>query len=202
MLPTAVTSPLLVDLPPELILHIFSFISPCELVSNVASTCRWFAELILTRAYSHLDLSKLICAFDVPRLLHYLPHLQSITFIDWENDLSILTWSIWFDKLARTATNLRTVRFRNVLLCPILISLLIEYFSPSLRTIIFDCQQHKTYEKFDLILSLLGDENLHLRHVTASYQLGITNFGILQLVNHLRTLVELNLIYVEAINDQ
>ena len=113
-----------------------------------------------------------------------------------------MTWSIWFDALARTATNLRTIRFRNVLLCPILISLLVEHFSRSLRSIIFDCQQHKTYEKFDLILSLLGDENLQIRHVTASYQLGITNFGILQLVNHLRTLVELNLIYVEAINDQ
>ncbi|CAF1588113.1 unnamed protein product, partial [Rotaria sordida] len=32
--------------------------------------------------------------------------------------------------------------------------------------------------------------------------LGITNFGILQLVKNLNIIIELNLLYIEAINDE
>ncbi len=77
-----------------------------------------------------------------------------------------------------------------------------EYFPHCLQTIIFHYQQNKAYEKFDLILSLLADRNIQLKRITASYQLGITNFGILQLVNNLNMIVELNLLYIEAINDE
>lgn len=192
----------LLDLPPELLLHICSFMSPFELITNLAPTCRYLANLILTRVYSHIDLSKLLSVFDVTHLLSYLPYLQSITFIDWENEVSILTWVIWFDKIVRTTSYLHTIRFHNVLISPILICLIVEYFPHCLQTMIFDYRQNKTYEKFDLILSLLADKRIQLKHITASYQLGITNFGILQLVNNLNMIVELNLLYIEAINDE
>ncbi len=77
-----------------------------------------------------------------------------------------------------------------------------EYFPHCLKTIIFHYQQNKSYEYFDLILSLLADRNIQLQHITASYQSGITNFGILQLVNNLNIIKELNLLYIEAINDE
>ena len=192
----------LLDLPPELLLHICSFISPFELLTSLAPTCRYFANLILTRIYSHFDLSKLISVFDVTHLFSFLSYLRSITFLDWENEISILTWAIWFDRMARTTSNLHTIRFHNVLVSPILICLIVEYFPHCLQTILFDYQQNTTYEKFDLILSLLGDNRTQLKHITASYQIGITNFGILQLVSNLNMIVELNLLYVEAINDE
>ncbi|CAF0893906.1 unnamed protein product [Rotaria sp. Silwood1] len=147
----------LLDLPQEILLHIFSFICPCELISNIAPTCRLFANLILTCCYSHLDLSTLASIYDVPQLFNHLSYLQSIRFIDWKNDI---------------------------------------------KTIIFDYQQDNNYKNFDFILCLLGNENLKLRSLTASYQLGITNFGILQLVKNLNILVELNLVNINAINDQ
>ena len=172
------------------------------MISNLAPTCQYLAQLILTRVVSHLNLSKLMSITDVPRLLQRLSYLQSMTLIDWENDVSYLSWCIWFDVLARTTKNLRKIRFRNVLICPIMISLIAEYFSHSLETIIFDGQQTKTYEKFDLVLCLLGDERNRLERVTASYQSGITNFGITQLVSNLTMVKELNLVYVEAINDE
>ena len=192
----------LLDLPPELLLHIFSFLSPFQLLSGLAQTCRYFANLILTRIYSHLDLSKLISISDTTHLFSYLPYLRSITFIDWENEISFLTWAIWFDRISKTTPNLRQIRFQNVRISPILICLIVEYFSHCLQTIIFDYQQQKPFEKFDLILSLLADKTSQLKHITASYQLGITNFGILQLVNNLNIIVELNLLYIEAINDE
>ncbi|CAF2376287.1 unnamed protein product [Rotaria sp. Silwood2] len=178
----------LLDFPQEILLHIFSFICPCELISNIAPTCRLFANLILTHLYSHLDLSTLMSIHDVPRLFNHLSYLQSIRFIDWKNDISILTWSIWFDILSRKTLNLKKIYFRYVFIGPILICLLIEYFSHCLETIVFDYQQDNNYKNFDLILS--------------SYQLGITNFGILQLVKNLNILVELNFININAINDE
>jgi hypothetical protein len=192
----------LLDLPPELLLHILSFLSPFQLLNNLAPTCRYFANLILTRVYSHLDLSQLISVFDVSRLLSYLPYLRSITFIDWENDVSILTWAIWFDQISKTTSNFHTIRFQKVDISPILICLIVEYFPHCLQTITFDYQQQKSFEKFDLVLALLGDQRSQLKNITASYQLGITNFGILQLVNNLNIIVELNLLYIEAIKDE
>ncbi|CAF0783385.1 unnamed protein product [Rotaria sordida] len=192
----------LLDLPTELLLQIFSLISPFELIINVAPTCRYFANLILNYGFSHIDLSKIISVFDVTHLLSYLTHLRSITFINWENEVSILTWAIWFDRIAKTTSKLHTIRFQNIHICPILICFIVEYFPHCLQTIIFDYQQHKGYEKFDLILSLLADKTIQLKHITASYQLGITNFGILQLVKNLNIIVELNLLYIEAINDE
>ncbi|CAF2521813.1 unnamed protein product [Rotaria sp. Silwood2] len=147
----------LLDFPQEILLHIFSFICPCELISNIAPTCRLFANLILTHLYSHLDLSTLVSIHDVPRLFNHLSYLQSIRFIYWKNDI---------------------------------------------KTIVFDYQQDNNYKNFDLILCLLGDKNLKLKNLTASYQLGITNFGILQLVKNLNILVELNFININAINDE
>lgn len=144
----------------------------------------------------------MISVFDVPRLLEHLPCLRSLTLIDWENDVSILSWAIWFDVLTRDASRIRTLHFRNVLLSPILISLVMEYFPHCLQTIVFDCQQHKTYERFDLILCLMADPTAQIQHVTASYQQGITNFGIAHLASRLAMLKELNLIYVEATNDE
>ena len=192
----------LLDLPIELLLQIFSFLSPYELITSLAPTCRYFANLTLNHLYSHIDLLKINFVFNVIHLLPYLPRLGSIAFIDLENDLSILTWAICFDRIAQTTRNLHTIRFQNVHLSPILICLIVEYFSHCLQTIFFDYQQHKGYEKFDLILSLLADKNMQLKRITASYQLGITNFGILQLVNNLNRIVELNLLYIEAINDE
>ncbi|CAF3383278.1 unnamed protein product [Rotaria sp. Silwood1] len=192
----------LLDLPTEILLHIFSFISPFELITHLAPTCQYFANLIFNQAISHIGLSKIISVFDVTHLLLYLTHLQSITFINWDNEVSILTWAIWFDSIAKTTSKLDTIRFRNVHISPILICFIVEYFPHCLQTIIFDYQHHKGYEKFDLILSLLADKNIQLKRITASYQVGITNFGILQLVNNLNTIVELNLLYVEAINDE
>ena len=192
----------LLDLPPELLLHIFSFLSPFDLLTNLAPTCRYFANLILTRVYSHFDLFKLLSVFDVTHLFSYLPNLRSIAFHDWHDEISHLTWAIWFDRINKTTSQLTTISFQNVLISPILMCLIVEYFPHSLQTIVFHCQQHKAYEKFDLILSILADENMTLKHITASYQTGITNFGILQLVNHLNMIKELNLLYVEAISDQ
>ena len=192
----------LLDLPPELLLHILSFLSPFDLINNLAPTCHYLANLILTRVFSHLNLSKLISVFDVTHLLSYLPYLRSIAFTEWENEISILTWAIWFDTISRTTSQLHTISFLNILLSPILICLIVEYFPQSLKTIIFHYQQNKSYEHFDLILSLLADQNIQLQHITASYQLGITNFGILQLANNLRVIKELNLLYVEATNDE
>lgn len=191
----------LLDLPPELLLHILSFLSPYDLLTNLAPTCRYFANLILTRVYSHFDLFKLLSVFDVTHLLSYLSNLHSIAFDDWHDEISHLSWAIWFDRISRTTCQLHTISFQSVLISPILICLIVEYFSQSLQTIVFHYQQHKSYEKFDLILSLLADENINLKHITASYQVGITNFGILQLVNHLNIIKELNLLYVEAISD-
>lgn len=192
----------LLEIPQEILLHIFSFICPCDRISNIAPTCRLFAELILSHTYSHLNLSPLISIYDVPRLFHHLPNLHSITFSDWTNEISILTWSIWFDILTKNASNIKTIHFRNVSICSILICLCIEYFSHSLQTIIFDYQQENNYKNFDLILCLLGDKKLKVKNLTFSYQLGITNFGFLQLVNNLNILVELNLININTINDQ
>jgi hypothetical protein len=199
---SSLTDKNLLDLPPELLLHILSFLSPFDLITNLAPTCHYFANLILTRVYSHLNLSKIISVFDVTHLLSYLPYLRSIAFIDWQNDISILTWAIWFDTIARTASQLHTMSFQNTLLSPILICLIVEYFPQSLKTIIFHYQQNKSYEHYDLILSLLADPNIQLQHITASYQPGITNFGILQLANNLSVIKELNLLYVEATNDE
>jgi hypothetical protein len=202
IIPSSLINNNLLDLPPELILHILSFLSPFDLITNLAPTCHYFADLILTRVYSHLDLSKLISVFDVAHLLSYLPYLRSIAFNNWQNEISILTWAIWFDRIAKTTSHLHTISFQNILLSPILICLIVEYFPQSLRTIIFHYQQNKSYEHFDLILSLLADQNIQLQHITASYQPGITNFGILQLVNNLNIIKELNLLYVEATNDE
>ncbi|CAF3372379.1 unnamed protein product [Rotaria sp. Silwood1] len=107
-----------------------------------------------------------------------------------------------FAILSRKSSNLKKIHFQNVFICPILICLVIEYFPHCLETIIFDYQQDNNYKNFDFILCLLGNENLKLRSLTASYQLGITNFGILQLVKNLNILVELNLVNINAINDQ
>jgi hypothetical protein len=192
----------LLDLPPELLLHILSFLSPFDLITNLAPTCQYFANFILTRVYSHFDLSKLISVFDVTHLLSYLPYLRSIIFNNWQDEISILTWAIWFDRISKTTSNLHTISFQNILISPILICLIVEYFPHCLQTIIFNYQQNKAYEKFDLILSLLADKTIQLKHITASYQLGITNFGILQLVNNLNMIIELNLLYIEAINDE
>ncbi|CAF0760834.1 unnamed protein product [Rotaria sordida] len=193
----------LLDLPQEILLRILSFICPCELISNIAPTCRLFANLILTCFYSHLDLSPLISIYDVPRLFNHLSCLQSIRFIDWKDNISILTWSIWFDILSRKTSNLKKIHFQNISISPVLICLLIEYFPHCLETLTFDYQQNNNYYRnFDLILCLLGDKNLKLKNLTASYQLGITNFGILQLVKNLNTLVELNLVNINTINDQ
>lgn len=192
----------LLDLPLELLLQIFSFISPFELITNLAPTCRFIANLILNNVYSHLDLSKKLSVFDTTHLFSHLTYLRSITFINWENEVSTLTWAIWFDRISRATSNFHTIRFQNVCITPILMCLIVEYFPHCLQTIVFDYQQHKAYEKYDLILSLLADKNTQLKHITASYQTGITNFGILQLVNNLNMIVELNLLYIEAINDE
>ena len=192
----------LLDLPPELLLHIFSFLSPFDLITNLAHTCRYFAHLILTRLYSHLDLFKLLSVFHVTHFLPYLPNLRSISFHNWYDEISILTWAIWFDMITRTTSQLHTISFQNILISPILTCLIVESFPRCLRTIIFNYQQNKFYEKFDLILSLLADQTMQLKHITASYQSGITNFGILQLINHLNVIKELNLLYIEAINDE
>ncbi|CAF2535528.1 unnamed protein product [Rotaria sp. Silwood2] len=190
----------LFDLPTELLIQIFSLIPPFELMTNIAPTCRYFANLVLNQVISHFDLSKILSVFDVTHLLPYLTYLRSITFLNWNNEVSTLTWAIWFDRIAQTTSKLHTIRFQNVHVSPILICFIVEYFPNCLQTIIFDYQQHKGYEKFDLILSLLADKTIQLRRITASYQLGITNFGILQLVNNLNTIVELNLLYIEAIS--
>lgn len=192
----------LLELPTELLLHIFSFVPSLELIKNLAPTCRYFTNLILNHVFTHLNLFKISSVFEVTRLLSYLNCLQSITFLNWENEISILTWAIWFDRISNTTPTLREIRFHNVYVSPILICYLVEYFPHCLQSIIFDYQQHKAYEKFDLILSLLADKTIELKHITASYQLGITNFGIVQLASNLKTLVELNLLYIEAINDE
>lgn len=192
----------LFDLPLELLLHILSFLSPYDLLTNLAPTCHYLAQLILTHHYSHWDLCKLLPVFDIAYLFSYLPNLRSISFHDWDDEISILTWAIWFEKISKSTSQLQTISFQNLLISPILICLIVEYFSPSLQTILFQYQQSKAYEKFDLILSLLADENMQLKHITASYQTGITNFGISQLVNHLNIIRELNLLYVEAISDE
>ena len=192
----------LLDLPPELLLHILSYLSPYDLLTNLAPTCQYFAHLILTRHYSHLDLCKLLPVFDIAYLFSYLPNLRSIAFHDCDDEISILTWAIWFEKISKSTSQFQTISFQNLLISPILICLIVEYFSHSLQTILFQYQQNKAYEKFDLILSLLADENIQLKHITASYQSGITNFGILQLVNNLNQIKELNLLYVEAISDE
>lgn len=192
----------LLELPPELLLHIFSFLSPFDLITNLAPTCQYLANLILTRVYSHLNLLKLISVFDIAHILSFLPYLRSITFNSWQDEISILTWAIWFDRISKTSTNLQTISFQNILLSPIIICLIVEYFPNSLQTIVFNYQQNQAYEKFDLILSLLADQDIELKRITASYQLGITNFGILQLINNLNVIVELNLLYIEAINDE
>ena len=192
----------LLDLPPEILLHILSYLSPFDLVHSLAPTCQYFASFILTRVYSHLKLSKIISVFDVTQMLGYLPYLQSITFADCHDEISVLTWSIWFDRIAQISSNLQQITFQNTLLSPIIICLIVEYFSHSLQTIVFNYQQTKAYEKFDLILALFANENIQLKRFTASYQLGITNFGILQLIDNLKTIVELNLLYIEAISDE
>ncbi|CAF3319036.1 unnamed protein product [Rotaria socialis] len=192
----------LLDLPIELLLHIFSFISPFELITNLAPTCRYFANLVLNHVYTHIDLYKAASVFDVTRLLSYLTCLRTIAFINWDNEVSILAWAIWFDRISKATSNLHTIRFQNVYISPILICFIVEYFPHCLQSIIFDYQQVKSYERFDLILSLLADKTIQLKHITASYQTGITNFGILQLVNNLNMVVELNLLYIEAINDE
>jgi hypothetical protein len=199
---TCDTNKNLLDLPPELLLHILSFLSPFDLITNLAPTCQYFANLILTRVFSHLNLAKLISVFDVTHFLSCLPYLRSITFNNWHDEISILTWAIWFDRIAKTTSNLHTISFQNILISPILTCLIVEYFPHCLQTIIFNYQQNKAYEKFDLILSLLADKNIQLKRITASYQSGITNFGILQLVNNLNMIVELNLLYIEATNDE
>ncbi|UJR35284.1 hypothetical protein I4U23_028047 [Adineta vaga] len=192
----------LLGLPPELLLHICSFISPFELLTNLAPTCHYIANLILSHVPIELDLTKIISVFDITHLFSYVTSVRSITFTDWENDVSILTWAIWFHRLARTNPNLHTIRFHNILISPILICLIVEYFPHCLQTIIFDPQRNKNYEKFDLVLSLLADNQMKLRNITASYQDGITNFGLLQLMNNLNTIVELKLLYIDIINDE
>ncbi|CAF0829322.1 unnamed protein product [Rotaria sp. Silwood1] len=157
---------------------------------------------MLATCFNKFDKQKFLSIYDVPRLFNHLSYLQSIRFIDWKNDISILTWSIWFAILSRKSSNLKKIHFQNVFIYPILICLVIEYFPHCLETIIFDYQQDNNYKNFDFILCLLGNENLKLRSLTASYQLGITNFGILQLVKNLNILVELNLLNINAINDQ
>lgn len=192
----------LLDLPPEILLHILSYLSPYDLVNSLAPTCQYFANLILTRVFSHVKLSKFSSVFDITQILSYLSYLQSITFNNCHDEISILTWSIWFDRIAQISSNLQQITFQNTLLSPIIICLIVEYFSHSLQTITFNYQQSKAYEKFDLILSLFVNENIQLKRLTASYQLGITNFGILQLIENLNTIVELNLLYIEAISDE
>lgn len=192
----------LLDFPIEILLHIFSYLSPCELISHVAPTCRYFARLILSRCCLNLNLTKLNSMTDIPAMLKHLSSLQSLTLIDWENDVSYLSWSVLFDVIVNTTNSLRKIRFRNVLICPVLVGLIVEYFPHCLETIVFDGQQNKTYEKFDLVLSLLANDQSHLQRLTASYQTGITNFGIKQFVSKLPVIKELNLVYVEAIQDE
>ena len=190
------------DLPSEILLHIFSFLKREEWLNSVAPTCRHFAQLVLQHVYSHLNLTRAIPVDDVCQIFRHLSALKSITFFDWEDDLSLLTWAIWFDLIQQKQIQLRTIRFRNVSLCPILICLIVEYFGDSLTNLIFDYQQGKTYEKFDLIFCLLADRSIRVERLTASYQLGITNFGLKRFVSELSKLIELNLVYVEAINDE
>lgn len=58
------------------------------------------------------------------------------------------------------------------------------------------------YERLDSIVCLIADPTAQIQRVTASYQQGITNFGIAHLVSRLEILKELNLIYGKAANDE
>ncbi|CAF1012974.1 unnamed protein product [Adineta ricciae] len=192
----------LLDLPVEVLLHICSFMSPFELTTTLAPTCFYLANLILSNIPMDLDVPKLMSFFDVVHLFSHVSSVRSVTFTDWEQCVSNLTWAIWFDSLARNNPNLHTIRFHNILISPIVICLIVEYFPHCLQTIIFDPQRNKNYEKFDLILPLLGDNQIQLKNVTASYQVGITNFGLLQLINNLNTIVDLKLLYIDIIRDE
>ena len=77
-------------------------------ISGVAPTCRHFAQLILDHLYSHLTLSRGIAVDDLCGIFHHLTSLKSITFVDWEDDLSRLTWAIWFDLIQQNQISLRT----------------------------------------------------------------------------------------------
>jgi hypothetical protein len=194
--------PSLIDCPSEILLHIFSYLPSYDLINGVAPTCQHFAQLILHHLVCHLDLSSSIDVVDVPHLFQHAHSLKSLTLINWENQLSILTYAIWFDLLSRRTRSIESIRFFNVLLCPILISLVMEYFPHCLQTIVFDYQKRMIYDKFDLILCLMASTSCSLKRVTASHQIGITHFGILQLVTNLSAIIELNLMFVEAITDE
>ncbi|CAF0756332.1 unnamed protein product [Didymodactylos carnosus] len=185
----------LLDLPNEILIHIFSYLTPCELVPQCALICRKFYTIILDHLWTKLELRNLISVYDVACLLQSVPLLKSLTFVEW-NELSPITWCIWLHSMN---AQIRSIRFQSTTLNPICVALLVELL-PNFDTIIFD-YQNKAFDKFDLLLTLLADKS-SLKRITASYQLGISNFGILQLVTKLPILIELNLLYVEAINDE